>query len=159
MIFDEKQNLDFYRNLGIEGRYAKAVDFLKNTDLAALEPGKYEIDGKDVYANVTAYTTIPWEEAKYEAHEHYTDIQYVIEGSEVMTYAPVHEMTVKTPYNPDKDVVFFENTTDGLQVVVKLVSISSSIHGMHISRRQLTALRHLSRKLSLRLKKINGSVS
>ena len=42
MIFDEKQNLDFYRNLGIEGRYAKAVDFLKNTDLAALEPGKYE---------------------------------------------------------------------------------------------------------------------
>ena len=49
MIFDEKQNLDFYRNLGIEGRYAKAVDFLKNTDLAALEPGKYEIDGKDVY--------------------------------------------------------------------------------------------------------------
>ena len=102
----------------------KAVDFLKNTDLAALEPGKYEIDGKDVYANVTAYTTIPWEEAKYEAHEHYTDIQYVIEGSEVMTYAPAHEMTVKTPYNPDKDVVFFENTTDGLQVVVKVWSVS-----------------------------------
>ena len=119
MIFDEKQNLDFYRNLGIEGRYAKAVDFLKNTDLAALEPGKYEIDGKDVEANVTVCTTIPWEEAKYEAHEHYTDIQSVIEGSEVMTYAPAHEMTVKTPYNPDKDVVFFENTTDGLQVVVK----------------------------------------
>ena len=54
MIFDEKKNLDFYRNLGIEGRYAKAVDFLKNTDLEALEPGKYEIDGKNVYANVTA---------------------------------------------------------------------------------------------------------
>ena len=46
MIFDEKKNLDFYRNLGIEGRYAKAVDFLQNTDLEALEPGKYEIDGK-----------------------------------------------------------------------------------------------------------------
>ena len=117
MIFDEKKNLDFYRNLGIEGRYAKAVDFLKNTDLEALEPGKYEIDGKNVYANVTAYTTIPWEEAKYEAHEHYTDIQYVSEGSEIMSYAPVHEMTVKVPYNPDKDVVLFENTTPGLQVV------------------------------------------
>ena len=76
MIFDEKKNLDFYKNLGIEGRYAKAVAFLQNTDLKALEPGKYEIDGKDVYANVTAYTTIPWAEAKYEAHEHYTDIQY-----------------------------------------------------------------------------------
>ena len=106
MIFDEKKNLDFYRNLGIEGRYAKAVDFLKNTDLEALEPGKYEIDGKNVYANVTAYTTIPWEEAKYEAHEHYTDIQYVIEGSEIMSYAPVHEMTVKVPYTPDKAGLF-----------------------------------------------------
>ena len=72
-----------------------------------------------MYANVVAYTTIPWDEAKYEAHEHYTDIQYVIEGSEVMTYAPVHEMTVKTPYNPDKDVVFFENTTPGLRIVTK----------------------------------------
>ena len=119
MILDNAKNIDFYRTLGIEGRYAKAIDFLKSHDLATLEDGKYEIDGKDVYANVTAYTTIPWEEAKYEAHEHYTDIQYVIEGSEVMTYAPAHEMTVKTPYNPDKDVVFFENTTDGLQVVVK----------------------------------------
>ena len=27
MIFDEKKNLDFYKNLGIEGRYAKAVAF------------------------------------------------------------------------------------------------------------------------------------
>ena len=50
MIFDEKQNLDFYRNLGIEGRYAKAVDFLKNTDLAALEPGSMRSTEKDVYA-------------------------------------------------------------------------------------------------------------
>ena len=119
MIFDEKKNLNFYRNLGIEGRYAKAVDFLLNTDLAALEPGKYEIDGKNVYANVVEYTTIPWEEAKFEAHEHYTDIQYVIKGTEVMTYAPVGEMMVKTPYNPDKDVVFFDNSNPGLPVPAK----------------------------------------
>ena len=63
MIFDSAKNLDFYRGLGIEGRYGKAVDFLQNTDLENLEPGKYEIDGKNVYANVTEYTTIPWEEA------------------------------------------------------------------------------------------------
>ena len=41
MIFDEKKNLDFYRNLGVDGRYAKAVDFLQNTDLGALEPVSY----------------------------------------------------------------------------------------------------------------------
>ena len=98
MIFDEKKNLNFYRNLGIEGRYAKAVDFLLNT---------------------VEYTTVPWEEAKFEAHEHYTDIQYVIKGTEAMTYAPVGEMTVTTPYNPDKDVVFFDNSNPGIKLPAK----------------------------------------
>lgn len=119
MIFDSSLNLDFYRNLGVEGRYEKAVNFLKNTDLENLEPGKYEIDGKNVYANVTEYTTVPWEEAKYESHHDYTDIQYVISGSETMTYAPVKELKVKVPYNVEKDVVLYGNENPGLKVVVR----------------------------------------
>lgn len=119
MIFDLAANLDFYKDLGISGRYAKAVEFLKKTDLEALETGKYEIDGKDVYANVVEYTTIPWDEAKFEAHHHYTDIQYVINGSEVMTYAPAGELKESVPYNDVKDVVFYDNANPGLQVVVK----------------------------------------
>lgn len=118
MIFDLAKNLDFYKALGIGDRYAKAVDFLKNNDLKALEPGKYEIDGKNVYANVVSYTTIPWEDAKFEAHENYTDIQYVIEGSEVMTYAPVDQLTLSVPYNAEKDVMFFDNSNPGLQITV-----------------------------------------
>jgi len=119
MIFDLAKNLDFYRSLGIEGRYAKAVDFLKNTDLHSLEAGRYEIDGKNVYANVLEYTTSPWEEVKYEAHNNYTDIQYMIEGSEVMTYAPVGELEVSIPYNEEKDVIKYHDSTKGLPVVVK----------------------------------------
>ena len=99
MIFDSAKNLDFYKSLGVDGRYEKAVDFLKNTDLESLAPGKYEIDGKNVFANVTEYTTVPWEEAKYEAHHNYTDIQYMISGSETMTYARIDELAEKVPYN------------------------------------------------------------
>ena len=119
MIFDSAKNLDFYRNLGMDGRYEKAVDFLKNTDLESLAPGKYEIDGKNVFANVTEYTTVPWEEAKYEAHHNYTDIQYMISGSETMTYARIDELAEKVPYNEEKDVVFYDNENPGLKVVVK----------------------------------------
>lgn len=119
MIFDSAKNLDFYRNLGIEGRYAKAVDFLKNTDLENLANGKYEIDGKDVYANVMEYTTIPWEEAKYESHHDYTDIQYMIKGSEVLTYAPTDALNVSVPYNEAKDCVLYDNANPGVQAVVK----------------------------------------
>ena len=119
MIFDSAKNLDFYRNLGMDGRYEKAVDFLKNTDLESLAPGKYEIDGKNVFANVTEYTTVPWEEAKYEAHHNYTDIQYMISGSETMTYARIDELAEKVPYNEEKDVVFYDNENPGLKVIVK----------------------------------------
>ena len=119
MIFDSAKNLDFYKSLGVDGRYEKAVDFLKNTDLESLTPGKYEIDGKNVFANVTEYTTVPWEEAKYEAHHNYTDIQYMISGSETMTYARIDELTEKVPYNEEKDVVFYDNENPGLKVVVK----------------------------------------
>ena len=118
MIFDLAANLDFYRNLGIEGRYAKAVDFLKSHDLKTLPNGKYEIDGKNVYANVMDYDTVPWEEASYEAHRDYTDIQYIIEGCEVMTYAPVSQLTATGPYNEEKDVVKFDDSVAGLRAAV-----------------------------------------
>lgn len=118
MIFDVAKNLDFYRDLGVDGRYAKAVDFLKDTDLYSLAAGRYEIDGKDVYANVLEYTTSAWEDVKYEAHDHYTDIQYMIDGSEVMAYIPVDRLVTDTPYNAEKDVTKYQDTDQGLSVVV-----------------------------------------
>ena len=118
MIFDTAKNLDFYRGLGMEGRYGKAIDFLQNTDLENLAPGKYVIDGNNVYANVTEYTTIPWEEAKYESHRDYTDIQYMITGTETMTYASVDALNVTVPYNEEKDCALYDNANPGLKAVV-----------------------------------------
>ena len=114
MIYDSKENLDFYRGQG--KNYETAVDFLQKTDLEAIEPGKYEVDGKEVYVNVTEYETKAWEDCKFETHEHYTDIQYVISGSEVMTYAPKKDLTVKTEYNPDKDVTFYTDDVRGIDM-------------------------------------------
>lgn len=118
MILDQAKNLDFYKTLGVGNRYKKAIEWLQSQDLENLENGKYEIDGKLVFANVMSYDTIPWEEAKFEAHENYTDIQYIISGSEVLSYAPVDALTVKVPYNPEKDVMFFDNSNPGTQAVV-----------------------------------------
>ena len=66
-----------------------------------------------------SYTTLPWEEAKYEAHQNYSDIQYVISGEEVMTYAPAEELNPAGPYNAEKDVVKFDNANPGLKVTCK----------------------------------------
>ena len=103
-----------YKGLG--KNYEKAIDFLMNSDLEHMEVGKYEIDGKEVYASVQEYTTLPWEEAKFETHENYTDIQYIIKGDEIMGYAPKASLKVKVEYNPEKDVTFYTNDVRGLDV-------------------------------------------
>ena len=86
MIFDEKKNLDFYRNLGVEGRYAKAVDFLQNTDLDALEPGKYEIDGDKVFLVVQENVLNQAENDQFEHHKNYADLHLLVEGHEYSSY-------------------------------------------------------------------------
>ena len=61
--------------------FAAAVRFLETADLAALAPGKHEIDGENVFVNIQEYTQQEKEPA-YEAHDRYADIQLVLRGSE-----------------------------------------------------------------------------
>ena len=82
MIIDALANMDFYKNLN-ESLY-KGLRFLKETDLAALPVGRYEIDGDAVFALVQEYETHLPEECRWEAHYTYTDIQYIVEGNEKM---------------------------------------------------------------------------
>ena len=70
-------------------RFAKAFAWLASTDLAALEPGRNEIDGDDIFANVMATTTSAPAEKNYEAHRAYADIHCVIAGEERIGIAPV----------------------------------------------------------------------
>ena len=50
MILDSLKNLDCYKELN--PNFAKAIEFLKNSDLANLPLGRNEICGDLVYANV-----------------------------------------------------------------------------------------------------------
>lgn len=116
MIFDSLENIGFYK--GLSENYRKAVEFLQKEDLINLPVGKYEVDGKNVYVNVSEYETIAWEDAKFEAHKNYTDIQIILKGEEVMSYEPTQNLVPKTEYNPEKDVIFFNNDIRGLDLVV-----------------------------------------
>ena len=72
-------------------RYRKALEFLARPDLADLEPGRHDIMGDEVFANVQELTTVPAGEKNYEAHRRYADIHYVISGTELIGVAPVAE--------------------------------------------------------------------
>ena len=109
LIIDALANMDFYKNLN-ESLY-KGLRFLKETDLAALPVGRYEIDGDAVFALVQEYETHLPEECRWEAHYTYTDIQYIVEGSEKMGWKPLDGI-VKTEDRPEDDIYFFDAEGD-----------------------------------------------
>ncbi len=106
MIIDVLENATMY--MQINNRFRKAFDFLKNTNLLELNPGKYEIEGNEIYASVDTYYTVPKEKKMWEAHRRYIDIQFLIKNSEQMGYAHLEQMKQITEYDEDKDLVFYE---------------------------------------------------
>ncbi|MBM6774899.1 YhcH/YjgK/YiaL family protein [Olsenella profusa] len=84
---------DFAENEVPADRLAKALAFLGRDDLAELAPGRHEIDGDEVFANVQELTTVTPGEKNYEAHRRYADIHFVISGTELIGVAPVGECT------------------------------------------------------------------
>jgi YhcH/YjgK/YiaL family protein len=106
MIFDTLANADFYRSL--HPGFEKAFEFLKRADLATMEKGTYEIDGKNVYAMVQGGPGKKSADARLEAHDRYIDIQYLIEGNERIGWKPRREcITTSSAYNSEKDIVFY----------------------------------------------------
>ena len=107
MILDTMTNAKRYE--GLHPGFKKAFDYIRNTDLASLAPGKYEIEGDDVFGLIQEYKTLPVEEKQFETHKNYIDIQYIISGEEMMGYTALENLTVKTPYNPEKDCEFYDD--------------------------------------------------
>jgi YhcH/YjgK/YiaL family protein len=84
----------------------KAFAYLKETDLNTAKPGKYPIDGENVYATITEASTKELDSSKFEAHQKYVDIQYVIKGKELIGVSPLSTLTVVQAYDPSKDIGF-----------------------------------------------------
>jgi YhcH/YjgK/YiaL family protein len=109
MIIDQLSNASIYSC--ISENFRKGFDYLRNTDLTALQPGKYEIDGKNVYVIVSEYESKDPVDCRLEAHRIYADIQYLILGNEAIGYANKADQLVTADYNSEKDIEFFSGET------------------------------------------------
>ncbi len=100
--------VSYYKN---RERWDKAFSFLKTSDLQSLELKRYDIDGNNLYAPVSEYMTKNEEDARYEAHRKYIDIQYIISGKELMGVAPISQKKeTLEPYDSEKDIEFLTVT-------------------------------------------------
>ena len=114
MICGNMYNIKDYSS--INKKIMMAFEFLKNNDLKELAVGKYEIQGEDIFALVQEYTTQKEDEKKWESHEKYIDIQLIVEGQEIMGYAPISSLRIEEDLRLEKDLIFYEETLKGSNI-------------------------------------------
>jgi YhcH/YjgK/YiaL family protein len=108
MIIDTLSNAEKY--FGLHKNFARAFQFIKKTDLTSVEVGKYPIDGDELHASVSLKDGYKTNDAKFEAHNNYIDIQVCGPSVEKMGWKPRKNCSnPKTEYDTAKDVIFYND--------------------------------------------------
>jgi YhcH/YjgK/YiaL family protein len=114
MILDQLKNAKLYFSLG--ERIERALQYLGTTDFSNLDPGKYDIDGENIYALVSVYNTKPLSSVKWEAHKKYIDIQYVESGKEKIGITSTDKVIPIEEYSENNDCTIYKG--DGNYIFV-----------------------------------------
>ncbi|SEB05086.1 YhcH/YjgK/YiaL family protein [Flavobacterium gillisiae] len=120
MVIDKIENYTLYANL--TERLAKGFEFIKNTDLVQIESGTYEIDNKEIFAIVMEYDTKEMKDCVLEGHTKYIDIQYIIEGVELMGVTTKSNQKSLTS-DLDKDYTFYEGETSLVRIEAGMFTV------------------------------------
>lgn len=108
MILDTLSNSYLYES--VHPRFKKAFEFLRNSDLKSLAPGKIELEGKNLVINVVDITGKEEKDAKMETHEQFIDIQVPVGNTETMGWIAAEKLkNPTTQYNAEKDITFFSD--------------------------------------------------
>ena len=110
MIFDTLKNVANYEGLG---RVYTALKFLSATDFSKIDLGRYELDGDNIFYMVQSYDTDP-DKTISEAHRKYIDIQYMVEGEEIIGVADISCEKELTEAKEENDVWFYNCKTEPL---------------------------------------------
>jgi len=117
MIIDSIEKLDEYVKLN--PLFPKAIEYIKSLDFNNLQPGKVELDGKNLFASVSESNLKTPENAKLEVHNNYIDIQIPVSKMESFGWSPRADMKNEVArFDETKDIQFFTDKSSmqfGLQ--------------------------------------------
>ena len=86
-------------------RLPKAIAALRKLIAEPIADGRYEIDGDEIFASVMSYTSAPESEKRFELHRKYIDIQYIIEGNEIVGSESIDKLSATD--GDGTDIEFF----------------------------------------------------
>ena len=97
----------------------KALAFLQENDCANLKPGKYVIDGDDIFVLVQNYLSKDKKDCRAETHEKYLDVQFVAKGQEYMGYCAYHPLLeVEEDCLAERDARFYKGLLQESQIIL-----------------------------------------
>ena len=85
-----------------------AIKYLKENDFISMETGVYEIQGKDIYAQVFDAQTEPADKKRPEVHEKYVDVQFLASGKERLGFTPDTGKYKVTEQFVERDLIFYD---------------------------------------------------
>ncbi|MFT3985112.1 MAG: YhcH/YjgK/YiaL family protein [Lachnospiraceae bacterium] len=92
-----------------------AVKFVERVKKENLKEGRYSL-GKN-FALVQTGNTKSFAEGRFETHKEYLDIQFLLEGNEILEYVDAAELSEAEPYNRDIDITWLSG--HGARIPVK----------------------------------------
>lgn len=99
-----------FRYAALHPLFRRAFDYIRDTDLHGLAPGRYPLEGDDLIVIVEQAPGKAREAAKLEAHRRYIDIQLVLEGDEAMGWKPLADcLNPVDEHSAEKDIRFFHD--------------------------------------------------
>jgi YhcH/YjgK/YiaL family protein len=104
LIFDSLSNADDYFTADW---WREMLAYIRAAT-PALPDGVHPVRGDEIVARVhTGQTRMP-ENAVLESHRTYVDVHVVLDGRETIAVWPADGLHIRTPYNQQQDVVFYE---------------------------------------------------
>lgn len=93
--------------------YAKAMEFIRTTDLNALENGKHFIDGDNLFVNIVDSNMKTPQHARLEVHDKYIDIQVPLSKGETFGVKPRSECQNPVgEMDTVKDILFYADPVE-----------------------------------------------
>ena len=88
--------------------WKRACDWLRTLPPDA-PLGTVELSGADVWASIQEYTTLRRQDARFESHREYVDLQFTLSGGEFIEWCPRQMLLPEGPF--ENDVQFWQAPT------------------------------------------------
>ena len=116
MITDSIENLNRYAVPQSEA----ILEFIAEHDCIHLPDGEVEIQGRQLFVRIMSYVPKLAAENRFETHQIYADLQYLVSGAEIMQTARMKDLTPLTDYDTKGDYRFFEASGGTTDLIVQV---------------------------------------